>query len=146
MGCNGGRNMIMTNSHRSIIAVFMAIVLATGSVGLASAGLQDCLPKACCCIKRGHKAALHMRQIDAKSGCTDSAPCCRMEPAHKAQNIAVLTSRAELPEAKASFQVIVAGQQFAAQLTPCSARTFQHNGKPGAPLVPLYLETQMLLC
>ena len=136
----------MTNLHRSIIAAFVAIVLTTGSVGLAATGLQDCLPKACCCMKGGHEAALHMRQIDTNSGCTGSAPCCRMASAHKVQNIAVLTSRAELPEAKTLFQAIIAGQQFDARLTLCSARTFQHNGKPGTPSVPLYLETQMLLC
>lgn len=136
----------MTNSHRPIIAALMAIVLATGSIGSAAAGLLDCLPKACCCMKCGHKAALHMRQIDTKSGCTGNTPCCRMEPAHKAQHIAVLTTRAELPEAKEAFQAKIAGQQFAARLTPFSAPAYQHNGKPIAPLVPLYLETQMLLC
>lgn len=136
----------MTNWHRSIIAAFMAIVLATGSVGLAAAGLQDCLPKACCCMRGGHEAARHMRQTNTNSGCTGNAPCCRMEPAHKAQNIAVLASRVELPEAKALFQAIIAGQPFDVQLMLCLARTFQHNGKPGAPSVPLYLETQMFLC
>ena len=146
MECNARRNMIMTNWHRSIIAVFMTIVLATGSVGVAVAGVQECRPKACCCMQHGHEDALHMRQNDTNSSCTGNAPCCRMEPVRKAQNIAALTSRAQLPEAKASFQAVVAGQQFAAQPTPSSARTFQHNGKPGAPLVPLYLETQMLLC
>jgi hypothetical protein len=138
--------MIMTNSHRSIIAAFMAIVLVAGSAGSAAAGIQDCLPKACCCMKGGHKAAPHMREIDTKSGCTGNAPCCRIEPAHKTQDIAALTSRPELPDAKGLFQAIIPGQQFTAHPTPSSARAFQHNGKPGAPLVPLYLETQMLLC
>lgn len=136
----------MTNLHRPFIAAFMAIVLVTGSVGLAVAGLQDCLPKACCCMKGGHKAALHMRQIDTKSGCTGNAPCCQMEPAHKTQDIAALTSRPELPEAKGLLQAIIVGQPFATQPTPSLAITFQHSGKPRAPLVPLYLETQMLLC
>jgi hypothetical protein len=87
-----------------------------------------------------------MRQVGTKSGCADNAPCCRMEPVHKSRHIAALTSRVELPEAKESFQSIIAGWQFAARLTPYRTRAFQHNGKPGAPLVPVYLETQMLLC
>ncbi len=136
----------MTHSHRSIIAAFIAIVLVTGSVGLAMAGLQDCSPRACCCTKGGFKAAAHMLQMDTKSGCTGNTPCCQMEPAHKAQDFAVLTSTPELPDVKAFIHTTILRQQFAAQLTPSFARTFQHNGKPGASLVPLYLETQMLLC
>jgi hypothetical protein len=141
-----GRNTIMTQAHRSIIAAFMAIALAAGSVGLAVADLQDCLPKACCCMKDGHKAAAHMLQVDTKSGCTAKAPCCQMAPVHKVQDIAALTSTPELPETKALIQAFILGQRFAAQLTSSLAHTFEHNGKPGAPRVPLYLETQMLLC
>jgi hypothetical protein len=51
-----------------------------------------------------------------------------------------------LPDAKGLFQAIIPGRQFTAHPTPSTVRAFQHNGKPGAPPVPLYLETQMLLC
>lgn len=146
MGRIIGRYMIMTNWHRSIIAAFMAIVLVAGSVGSAAAGLQDCLPKACCCMKGGHKAVPHMREIDTKNGCTGNAPCCQIEPTHKPQDIAALPTRPELPETKGLFQAIIPGQQINAQPTSSSARTCQHTGKPRAPLVPLYLQTQMLLC
>jgi hypothetical protein len=87
-----------------------------------------------------------MREIEAKSGCTGKAPCCQIESAHKTQDIAVLTTRPELPQAKGLFQTIVPGQLLTFHLKPSSSRAFQPNGKPGAPLVPLYLETQMLLC
>jgi hypothetical protein len=136
----------MTNSHRPIIAALMAIVLIAGSIGTALAGVQTCLPKTCCCTKGGHKAASHMLPIDTKGGCTGNAPCCLIEPAHKSQDVAALTVRPELPEAKEKLQAIIPGQPFTAHRTPSSARAFQHNGKPRAPLVPLYLETQMLLC
>jgi hypothetical protein len=136
----------MTFSHRPIMAVFIAIVLAAGSIGLAPAGLQDCLPNTCCCMKAGHKAAPYLGQSDTKNGCTGNASCCRIEPAQKPQDIAALTARPELPKSKGLFQAIIPGQQFSARPTPSTARTFQHNGKPEAPLVPLYLETQMLLC
>jgi hypothetical protein len=136
----------MTNSHRPIIAAFLAIVLVAGSIGTALAGVQNCLPKTCCCTKGGHQAASHKLPTDIKSGCTGNAPCCQIEPAHKTQDIAALTARPELPEAKGLFQAIIPGQPFTAHLTPSSARAFQHNGEPRAPLVPLYLETQMLLC
>ncbi len=138
--------MIMSHSHRSIIAAFVSIMLAFGSVGSAAAGFLDCLPKSCCCMQGDHKAAAHMLQMDANSGCTRNAPCCQMEPAHKAQAIAALPYTPELPKAKAILRAAIAGQRPAAQLTPSLELAYHHNGKPGAPLVPLYLETQMLLC
>jgi hypothetical protein len=146
MGRIGVWNVIMTNSHRPIIAAFIAIVLITGSIGTALAGVQDCLPKACCCTKGGHKAASHMLPIDTKTGCAANAPCCRIEPAHLPQDIAALATRPELPGSKELLLAMIPGQQFSAHPPPSAARAFQHNGKPKAPLVPLYLETQMLLC
>jgi hypothetical protein len=138
--------MIMTNSHRPIIAAFLTIMLVIGSIGTALAGVQDCLPKACCCTKGGHTTASHMLPIDTKTGRAANAPCCRIEPANLPQDIAVLTARPELPESKGLLLAMIPGQQFFAYPTPSTARTFQHNGKPKACLVPLYLETQMLLC
>ena len=136
----------MSCAPRSIIAAFVSIMLAFGSIGPAAAGFPGCLPKSCCCMQGHHKAATHMLRMYAESGCSRNAPCCQMEPAHKSQVIAALPFTPELPKAKVIIRTSIAGQQPAVQPTPSLVRASHHNGKPGAPLVPLYLETQMILC
>jgi hypothetical protein len=124
----------------------MAMVLVAGGACFAWAGVQECLPKACCCMQGAHTAAPRMGEIDAKSGCTGSAPCCQLASSNETHDRAVPNSRFELPQSKSFIQIVTPGRQLTAPPTPSSARTLQHNGKPGAPRVPLYLETQMLLC
>ena len=136
----------MTKSHHSIIAAILAILMVVGSIGTAVAGLQDCLPKSCCCMKVNQNAAPHAAQSGTTSGCTGNAPCCQVEPVHQAKDVAALTATPDLPESRALFLAILQPQGHTAHLAPSLARTFHHSGKPRAPLVPLYLATQTFLC
>jgi hypothetical protein len=140
------RSAVMTYPHRSITAALMAIVLVAGTIGFATAGLQDCLPKACCCMMSPHTTAPVMAEIDAKSGCSGNAPCCRLTAPQKDLDLAAPSSRPELPQSKSFNPAVMAGEQPATRPTSCLAQKFQHNGKPGAYRVPLYLEQQIFLC
>jgi hypothetical protein len=135
----------MKKPYRITIAVIMTAFFVAGTVAGAAAGLGDCLPKTCCCMKTSPQNTGHVQQSNAVPGCTGNAPCCQLEGTNQTQEYAVLSSRPELPELKSLFLVIVMGVRSASAQESNLSHPFHHDGKPKAPPVPLYLQTQTLL-
>ena len=136
----------MNKPYRITVAVLMTIFLIVGTVVGAVAGLEDCLPKACCCMKASLLNTNHGQQSNAVSGCTGNAPCCQMEATDQTQDYAALSSIPELPELKSLFLALMMGEHSASPQGPNLLNAFHRDGKPKAPLVPLYLQTQSFLC
>ena len=141
-----GNKGTMKKRYRITVAVIMTVFLFAGIVASAAAGPGDCLPKACCCMKAPLQNTRHVQQSRAVSGCTGNAPCCQIEGTNPTQEYAVLSSIPALPELKSLFLVSMICVRSASAQGSNLTNPYHHDGKPKAPLTPLYLQTVTFLC
>ncbi len=129
-----------------IILVLVAALIMSGAAN-AIAGLGSCLPKACCCTKAMNQQMRHGDQENTPVHCLPEkpAPCCKIEQDPPRTHMAISAVPEVTPHRSLIAPVTLDQQVTEHQIAPTISRLLD-DGRPKAPLVPIYLQTQSILC
>lgn len=138
----------MTTRFQHFMVALLVFVLSAGSMASAAAGVINCFPERCCCIAAAIRMTGHADQIAmlaVRCNPQKAVPCCHVEPL-QAKTDAAVSSIAD----PVSHRIFMAGPLH----TPAEARVqsgaasdpFPEDGRLKIPLVPIYLQTQSILC
>jgi hypothetical protein len=138
----------MTARFQHFMVALLVFILGVGCMASAAAGVINCIPERCCCTAAAVRMTERADQIAMPAGrCNPqkAAPCCHVEPL-RAKSDAAVSSIAD----PVSHRIFMAGPP----LTPADVRAqsgaaavpFPEDGRLKIPLVPIYLQTQSILC
>ncbi len=137
----------MSKTSKNLIVIMLVAALTMGAVANAIAGVKLCMPKTCCCAMTETPQMGHQEPQMTAGRCRPEkpAPCCQMEQEPQPTHMAI-SSVAEPVVYRYAVAPVSADAWVANDPHTPSIHRLLDEGRPKAPLVPIYLQTLSMLC